>query len=189
MADPRFFRRAEPIAISDLAKIANATIAGDVAPNQTFNDVKALSESGPKDVSFLDNKRYADAFSVSKAGACVVDCAYVDRAPSGMALLITDTPYLGYALIAAAFYPPQAEKRTQVSANAHVDATVSVGDGARIEAGAVIQDHAEIGAGTHIGAGAVLDHPACVTGTAQNVPAASIPALNSYSSSSRGNVP
>ena len=85
MADPRFFRRAEPISLSDLAQIANATIAGGGAANQTFKDVKALSDSGPEDVSFLDNKRYADAFIVSEAGACVVDAAYVDRAPSGMA--------------------------------------------------------------------------------------------------------
>ncbi|MDP6897376.1 MAG: LpxD N-terminal domain-containing protein, partial [Rhodospirillales bacterium] len=111
-----------------MAKIANATITGDVAPDQTFADVKALSEAGPEDVSFLDNKRYADTFSTSEAGACVVEAAYADRAPSGMALLVSDAPYLGYALIAAAFYPLPADESTNVSANAHVDASASIGD-------------------------------------------------------------
>ena len=156
MADPRFFRRANPITLADLAEIANATIAGGVAPEQTYADVRALSEAGPQDVSFLDNKRYTSAFSFSEAGACVVEAAYVERAPPGMALLVTETPYLGYAQIAAAFYPPEADKNTNVSANAHVDVTASVGDGARIEAGAVIQANAEIGPGAHIGAGAIV---------------------------------
>ena len=168
MADPRFFSRTKPISLADLAKIANATIAGDVAPGQTFADVKALSEAGPEDVSFLDNKRYADTFSKSEAGACVVEAAYADRAPSGMALLVSDAPYLGYALIAAAFYPLQADESTNVSANAHVDASASIGDGAWIEAGAVIQAHAEISAGVHIGAGVVVG-PGVVIGTGARI--------------------
>ncbi len=168
MADPRFFRRAKPISLADLAKIANATITGDVAPDRTFADVKALSEAGPEDVSFLDNKRYADTFSTSEAGACVVEAAYANRAPSGMALLISDAPYLGYALIAAAFYPLQADESTNVSANAHVAASASVGDGARIEAGAVIQAHAEISAGVHISSGVVVG-PGVVVGTGTRI--------------------
>ncbi|MBR82510.1 MAG: UDP-3-O-(3-hydroxymyristoyl)glucosamine N-acyltransferase [Magnetovibrio sp.] len=168
MADPRFFRRAKPISLADLAEIANATIAGNVAPNQTYVDVKPLSDSGPKDVSFLDNKRYVGSFSVSKAGACVVEAAYVEQAPSGMALLVTDSPYLGYALIAAAFYPTRADDNTDVSANAHIESTASIRYGAMIEAGAVIQAHAEIGAGAHIGVGAVVG-PGVVIGTGSRI--------------------
>ena len=168
MADLRFFRRADPIPLVDLAKIANATISGEVRHDQTFSDVKALSEAGPEDVSFLDNKRYADAFSVSKAGACVVEAAYADRAPAGMALLISDAPYLGYALIATAFYPLQADEPTNVSAKAHVDASATVGEGTRIEAGAIIQADAEIRPRAQIGAGAVVG-PGVVIGTGSRI--------------------
>ncbi len=156
MADPRFFRRANPISLVDLAKIANATIVGNGSPNQTFSDVKALSEAGPEDVSFLDNKRYAESFSTSAAGACVVEEAYADRAPSDMALLISEAPYLGFALIAAAFYPLQTAETKNISANAYVDPSASVGDRAQIEAGAVIQADAEIRPDVHIGAGAIV---------------------------------
>ena len=120
------------------------------------SDVKALSEAGLKDVSFLDNKRYADAFSISKAGACVVEAAYANRAPSGMVASDLRCPVSELRLIASAFYPLQADESTDVSANAYVAASASVGDGARIEAGAVIQAHAEISAGVHISSGVVV---------------------------------
>lgn len=155
MADARFFRRSEPIKLARLADLASAELAGDADPDRAFADVGALTAAGPDDVSFLDNKRYTDAFTASAAGACVVRGDYVARAPAGMALLVTNEPYRGYARIAAAFYPPE-PLQGGISPAASVDPTAEIGAGAQIDPQAVVQAGATIGSGTLIGAGAVI---------------------------------
>ncbi len=155
MADKRFFRRSEPLTLSELADIASAELVGNIDRDRAFSDVMPLSEAGPTDVSFLDNKRYVDAFTASNAGACVVQAEYADRAPSEMALLITKEPYLGYARIAGRFYPSSASA-DGISPHATVDPRASLGSGVRVEPRAVVHAGAEIGNGCTIGAGTVI---------------------------------
>ena len=154
MADPRFFQVAGPFTLGALAGIAGAEIgAGD--PEAVFSDVAPLATAGPGDVSFLDNPSYAEAFSRSKAGACIVASDLKAQPPSGMALLVAKDPYRGYALTARAFYPDGVSGGT-VAAGAHVDASARLGEGCRVEPGAVIGPHAEIGPRSVIGANAVI---------------------------------
>ena len=179
MADPRFFRRSEPLTLSQLADIADAEIINNARPDHLYSNVKALDVAGGDDVSFLDNKQYVAAFTESAAGACVVKADYVDRAPAGMALLVTAEPYLAYAKIATYFYPvpaPQAgvSPNASVDATAHVDATAqlapgcvvlanaTVGPGCRIGPGAVVGEGVEIGEHVQIGSNASLSH--CLIG-------------------------
>lgn len=158
MADPRFFDKAGPFTLTELAAISGATIqAGD--PAARFDDVQPLGTAGPAHVSFLENKLYVDAFLASSAGACLVDAKYAQRAPQGMALLVTDEPYRAYARVAQAFYPatcyaqaPQAG----VDPAAHVHPSARLAPGCRVEAGAVISARAEIGAKCSVGANTVI---------------------------------
>src|ERR1700674_3610699 len=88
MADPRFFNRAGPFTLDALSVLSGATLPG------------------PEDVSFLENRKYIEAFLGSRAGAAFVDEKSAERAPPGMALLVSKEPYRAYALAAQAFYPP-----------------------------------------------------------------------------------
>ena len=155
MADPRFFAVAGPFTLRELAGIADAEIGGDADPEMDFTDVAALDAAGSGDVGFLDNKLYVDSFTKSKAGACLIHPDFAARAPAGMALLLTREPYRGYGLVAQAFYPtPPPEPGVAVSAS--VDVTATLGEGCRVEAGAVIAAGAEIGRRCRIGANSVL---------------------------------
>lgn len=155
MADPRFFTRAGPFTMADLAGLAGAAPAGAFDPGVRFDDVAPLDTAGPTDVSFLDNRKYFEAFRASKAGLCIVAPAMADKAPAGMALLLADDPYRAYARIAQAFYPlPPVEPWR--APTAWVDPTARVADDCRIEPGAVIGQAAEIGPGCVIGANAVI---------------------------------
>lgn len=158
MADPRFFEKSGPKTLLELAEIAEAEVrfgsSGDV-----FDDVQALQDARANHVSFLDNKLYASDFKISQAGVCLVEEAYADQAPKGMALLITSEPYRAYARVAAAFYPKSvfAHKPDPfIHAAAHIDPSASLGDGCRVEAGAVIGAGVEIGEGCSIGANTTL---------------------------------
>ncbi len=153
MADPRFYVAARPLTLKELAEHSQAEVRGD--PDAVFTDVAPLAQAGPDHVSFLDNMRYADAFSASKAGACIVRPDMEKKAPADMSLLLTEDPYDGYARVAQAYYPPPPPSAA-VSSQAVIDETASLGRDCLVDTGAVIGPGAEIGHRCHIGAHAVI---------------------------------
>lgn len=155
MADPRFYAVAGPFTLGQLADIAGAEIADAGAAEVTFADVAPLSAAGARDVSFLDNRRYLDAFRKSRAGACLVSREAAPAAPPGMRLLIAKDPYRSYAKVAAAYYPPSPPD-PGIHPAAAVAPDARLGEGCRIDAGAVVGARAEIGRRCRIGATAVI---------------------------------
>ena len=155
MADPRFFFVAGPFTLQELAGIADAELNEGSNPQSEFTDVAPLDTAEAAHIGFLDNKLYTEAFSQSRAGACLVHPDLADRAPEGMALLLTKEPYHGFARISRAFYPLP-EIQAGIDDGAAVDETAVVGDGTRIESGAVIGPGAEIGSQCLIGANTVI---------------------------------
>lgn len=157
MPDPRFFTRAGPFVLSDLMRLTGATLVGSPDPSFRLSDVAPLDTAGPHDLSFLDNVRYREAFSRTRAGAVLVAPTLASLAPEGVRVLTTPAPYRAYALAAQAFYPQApSPPETSVSPGACIHEGVSLGRGCRIEAGAVIEQGAKIGDGTRIGPNAVI---------------------------------
>ena len=156
MADPRFFNRAGPFTLDALAQIADAEPAPGVDGALEIIDVRPLDAAEAGHISFLDNKKYVEAFVASRASACIVHPDMAARAPAGMALLVTRDPYRGYAKVAHAFYPPPI-RESGISPTATVHPTAILGAGVAVEAGAVIGPAVEIGARSVIGANTVLD--------------------------------
>jgi len=155
MTDKRFFRPSGPFSLAELAVIAGAEIAGGADATALFGDVAPLDAAEPGMVSFLDNKRYIDAFTKSRAGVCVVHPTMVVKAPDGMALLTCKDPYRGYAQIACAFYPVK-QFAPLVRAGSSIDPSAKLGIDCRVESGAVIGANVEIGDRCLIGANAVI---------------------------------
>ncbi|MBI3710799.1 MAG: UDP-3-O-(3-hydroxymyristoyl)glucosamine N-acyltransferase [Proteobacteria bacterium] len=155
MADPRFYAARGPLTLAELAEIAGAAITDGADSARRFSDVAPLEDAGPNDVSFLDNRRYLDAFAASRAGACLVRPELAERAPTGMALLLTETPYRAYAHVARAFHP-DVHPRPGVHVAAVVDPAARLAPGVTVAAGAMIGPRAEIGQHCNIGPNAVL---------------------------------
>lgn len=155
MADPRFYTVAGPFRLAELAEIAEAEVAPGNDPESSFGDVAPLETAGPGQISFLENKKYFAALANSKAGACILHPDLADRAPAGMATLLSKAPYKGFALIARAFYRgPVFEPG--VAPGAHVEESASLGEGTRIEHGAVVGKQVEIGSRCLIGTNTVI---------------------------------
>jgi len=154
MADARFFDRQGPFALSEIADAAGASLAAGCEPDREFLDVGPLQTAGPDEISFLDNPKYASHFAQSNAGACLVAPVHKGSAPEGMALIISDTPYLGYARVASLFYPVVAPASPDTSRPIHETARIATD--ATIGPGAVIGPGVEIGKGTVIGPGAQI---------------------------------
>ena len=155
MADPRFFTNKGPFRIHQLAQITGSNVEGPVDGERLFLDIAPLDVATAEDVSFLDNPKYLGRFKESRAGACFVHPKHKDSAPEGMVLLLSENPYLAYAMAATAFYPPY-QSNGEVSSRAHVDQTATLGIGTQIDAGAYIGKHVIIGQNCHIGPNAVL---------------------------------
>lgn len=156
MADPRFFSSAGPISLAELAKIAGAELKPPTAGGRLIKDVAPLETAGPEDVSFLDNRRYLPAFAATRAGACLVDPGYAERAPADTALLLTSRPYRGYALVAQAFYPGVSAAPGR-HPTAVVDPSARIGEGCTLEPYAVIGADVEIGKRCRIGSHVVIE--------------------------------
>lgn len=155
MADSRFFTNAGPFSLAELARRCGAELTACPDPDRQVVDVAALDQAGPDQVSFLDNKKYVEAFVKSRAGACIVHPSMVAKAPAGMALLVSPDPYRSYAQVARTFYPVPAPV-PGIAATASVDPSAKLADGVRIEAGAVIGAGAEIGPRCLVGPNAVI---------------------------------
>lgn len=154
MADPRFFHRAGPLTLGEIARMTGAEIRGG-APDMKIDDVAPLDTAGPSHVSFLDNVKYRDSFKSSKAGACFAVPEMAEHAPEGMSLLITKSPYKAYAQATQALYPDKIGEGS-ISPHAHIDPTAKIGPGCVIDAGAVIGSSVEIGEECWIGPNAVI---------------------------------
>ena len=155
MADPRFFPGIGPMTLAAIAEVAGGTVAPGSDPSLAFASIATLADAGPSDISFLENRRYVPAFRASRAGACIVHPRLAALSPAGMALVLCDEPYRGYARVAAALHPEPAEQ-----AGIHPSATVgpgcSIGEGASVAAGAVIGAGAMIGARASVGANSMI---------------------------------
>jgi len=156
MTDLRFFDRAGPYSLDELARLSGARLMDGADGGQRVTDVAPLETAGPDDVTFLDNRKYLDALSSSRAAAAFVDERFAARAPAGMAVLLTKEPYKAFARAAQAFYPiktvsPGIAPTAIVDPAAIVPADCEIGPYVVIEAGARLGARCQIGAHTVIG--------------------------------------
>lgn len=155
MADLRFFRKEPSFTLAELAKLTGANLSETADPAMRITDVAPLDAADSHKVSFLDNPKYVDAFSRSQAGACFVATKHAGKAPADMALLLSENPYLAYALAATAFYPAPVSN-AKIAPQAVIHESATIGSGCEIGAGAVISENAVIGDNCVIAPNAVI---------------------------------
>jgi len=162
MADPRFFRRVGPFSLEALAALSGARLADPAFGARSIEDVAPLETAGPADVTFLNNRKYTDAFIRSRAGAAFVAEGLAAKAPGGMAVLVTPEPYKAFARVVQAFYPedpivagraPSAviDPTAIVPADCAIAAHVVIEAGVRLGARCVVGANSVIGAGVELG--------------------------------------
>ena len=161
MADARFFHRARPHSLEALAGLSGARLVDPASAAQMIEDVAPLETAGPADITFLDNRKYVDAFTASRAGAAFVAEAMAEKAPAGMALLVSAEPYKAFARAVQAFYPeaavaPSRALSAVIDPSAVVPADCAIGANVVIEAGARLGARCQVGACTVIGVGVEL---------------------------------
>ncbi len=103
--------------------------------------VNTLEESGPADLSFLANPKYAHLLTSTKAAAVIVR---PEDAPKVRRAIVTPDPYLAFAHTLALFDTPQGSF-TGISPLACIDPTATLGANCTVYPFAYIGPHVQIG--------------------------------------------
>ncbi len=161
--DARFFARTGPHTLQALVEaVPGATLHHPPgAASGPFTGIAPLQVASAAAVSFLDNRKYLPALEATQAGAVVVHPDMVARLPPGAAGIVSEQPYVAWALIAALFHPPPplrcgVHRSAYVDPEARVDASAEVGPMAIVLAGATVGQGCRIGAGALVGEGVVV---------------------------------
>jgi UDP-3-O-[3-hydroxymyristoyl] glucosamine N-acyltransferase len=162
MEHPGFFERAGPFTAATLADRIGAELRPGDDGSRSLADLRPLGDAGPGHLTFLDNRKYLEFLAATKAGACIIAPAFVERLPAGVVALLMKAPYRGFALALQAFYPTSMkpltagyDAREQVGP---IHPTARIEEGVVIEPGAVIGREAWIGSGTTVAAGAMVGY-------------------------------
>lgn len=158
MADSRFFKNNGPFTLEEIAKISSSSIAENAKPSSSkkFIDVAPLDSATENHISFLDNTKYIESFSKSKAGAAIVREKFKEKAPSGMLLLFSENPYLSFAKITTAFYPEKTFDN-KISEKAFIHPSAKIGKDSTISSGAFIGENVKISENVFIGPNCFID--------------------------------
>jgi UDP-3-O-[3-hydroxymyristoyl] glucosamine N-acyltransferase len=147
--DPRFFRRAGPFTLSQVAEAIGETVEG-LAAERLFSGVGPLQTAGPEHISFLTNRQYSAALGTTRAGAVVLDPKLAALVPPTTIALVSKRPVLAWARVAALFHPLP-PPNPGIHPTAVVDPSARIAEDAEIGPLSVVGAGAEIGARCRIG--------------------------------------
>lgn len=158
MPDPRFYRRAGPRTLADLAATTGARLVRGADAGRIVSDIARLEDATGEDIAYVAQPQYVAAWGASGCGACITTEALAGSAPASCAVLVGADPRAAFAAVAAAFYPP-ADTPVQtvpVDPGATIGKDVRLAPGVVVGPGAVIGDGARIGANTLVGPGVTV---------------------------------
>ncbi len=160
MTEPLFFKRPQGLTAGEIATLTGAEPAPGTPLDRRVTGIAPLDRAGPADLTFLENPKYVGQFSVTEGGVCLTSARFADKAPAGIALLISRAPYRAFVTVVRTLFPealrPSTFEDGKVAERAVVDPTARLEAGVSVDPGAVIGPRAEIGGGSRIGANAVI---------------------------------
>ena len=156
MPDPRFYEDLGPVTLAELAAAAGAELATAAEGSRLIRGVAVLASAGPDTVTFLADRRHAQALATGKAGACFVAPKDTDALPPGCVALTTPRPHAAYALAAMRLHRPRRFGAKAVAADARLEDDVELAPGVVVGPGAQIGSGTRIGPNTTIGPGVAI---------------------------------
>jgi UDP-3-O-[3-hydroxymyristoyl] glucosamine N-acyltransferase len=155
MPDVRFFHRAGPFPLREIAALVGAEPLDPEAGSIPIYDIGSLDSAGPDDISVFTDVRYRDALRPTRARAIIISRDLARHAADPSRLVYVKNPRLAYALVGQLFYPPP-PLEPGIDSRARVHESAAIGRGSQIDAGVVIGRDVEVGERCHIGHNTVI---------------------------------
>lgn len=134
-----------------------ASLGGEIVGdgNTTINLVASVKQASPKDITFINDKKYIKEALTSKA------CAFVLRAEHAQGfkkpVIIVENPYAYFAKLSALFNPVK-PPNIGIADSARISANVTIPATCAIAENVVIGEHVVLGEFVVVGAGSVIEH-------------------------------
>jgi UDP-3-O-[3-hydroxymyristoyl] glucosamine N-acyltransferase len=155
MTDDRFFQRAGPFALGEIAGHVGAEIGNEAPADFMVRDVSNLDTAEPGEISLFSDAKYAAAFARTRASVVITDRKLAAHEHNGTWLLLSPNPRLAFAQVGHMFYPA-APLREGLQPTQPLHPRASVGHGTQIGQGGEIRADAKIGANCSIGPNVVI---------------------------------
>jgi len=157
MTDDRFFERAGPFPLGQIAALIGAEMDNNSSSDFMVRDVAALESAAAGDISVFSDAKFAPAFAHTGASVVITDRKLASHEHNGTWLLHAPNPRLAFAQVGHLFYPP--DKLTEgVQPLTPVHPSATVGAGTQVSSGATIGARARIGNRCLIGPNVVIGH-------------------------------
>ncbi len=141
----------------DLESIAKKFNLRLIGKNKAIDSLQSLDKAGPNQLSFLENAKFLNELTRTKAAAVILKEEYLNYLPQGVSALISDDPYLSLAYISKLFAKPVMQREGKepkigsnctIADNVYIGYDTQIGDNVTILPGCVIMDGVKIGSNT-----------------------------------------
>jgi UDP-3-O-[3-hydroxymyristoyl] glucosamine N-acyltransferase len=148
--------------LGELAALLQGEVKGP--PGLELEGIAAIETAGPREITFISEKRYVRMANSSQAGAFIVG---PDLADLPRPLIIVPHPYLAYARVAALFAPARPRwpgisdqaclgRDLTLGREVSISPLVFIGDRVRLDDGVTIMPGCYLGDEVHVGAGTLI---------------------------------
>jgi UDP-3-O-[3-hydroxymyristoyl] glucosamine N-acyltransferase len=155
MTDDRFFERAGPFPLGEIAAQIGAEMDNSSQAGFAIHDVANLDTAEPGQISLFSDAKYAGALARTRASAVITDRRHAAHEHNGTWLLLSANPRLAFAQVGHLFYPP-APLVEGLAPLLPVHPSAQIGAGTQIAQGGEIRANARIGKNCAIGPNAVI---------------------------------
>ncbi|OCL91068.1 UDP-3-O-acylglucosamine N-acyltransferase [Aliarcobacter thereius] len=141
--------------LKDIAKYLEITCDSDIE----IVGLNSLQDANENEITFLENKKYIDKLKDTKAGAILINKAFVNEVPEGVIALVCDEPYLNLAKTSKLFATKLIEtdgkdaivgENTIIMPNVYLGKNSLIGNNCTIMANSFVGDNVTIGDNTII---------------------------------------
>ena len=162
MIDNRFYQEPNPISVDGIVEL----IGGEKHRGSGSLIVRHVAPADQVDIGglcFVHNKAAAAEVKDEKGVVCLVTPELAGELGRNIAVIVTLEPKRAFGVVMKEMFPQEALDPF-IHPKADIAESAIIGDGCRIEAGAVIGENVELGAGCHIKAGASIGK-GCIIGS------------------------
>ena len=123
---------------------------------EIFSEIKTLSNSSNKDLSFFSNLKYLNELKKIKAKACLIKDEFKSYLPSNCKPIVVKDPYLALALISYIFNNETLKSNGIISKLSHISKKCNIQKGVQINPYSIIYENTEINEYVYIGSNSCI---------------------------------